>query len=201
LGRGKTRAVEILPNEKCKEEQLTHHVRNRLVRALAPGAAILVVAAVVAAAARFDDKHQDSPAQVTVIYVGADDCAPCRIWRRDRLPKFTGSPEFKRLTYREVTSPKLFDLLNDEHWPDDLRRYRDFLNKTAGVPLWFIVADDKVTLTARGLREWGELAMPKIRSMLHRPGAAEPVQSKLGHQRIDPLRDRRRHGEDAAPFA
>jgi hypothetical protein len=168
---------------------------------MALGAAILVVAALIAAATRSDDKRQDGPAKVTVIYVGAEDCAPCRIWRRDRLPTFVGSPEFKRLTYREVTSPKLFDLLNDEHWPDELRQYRESLDKTAGVPLWFIVADDKVTLTVRGLREWGELAMPKIRSMLHRPRAAELVHPKLGHQRIDPLYDRRRHGEDAAPFA
>jgi hypothetical protein len=29
------------------------------------------------------------------------------------------------------------------------------------------VADDKMMLTARGLREWGEVAMPKLRSMLH----------------------------------
>jgi hypothetical protein len=111
--------------------------------------------------------QEDSWAQVAVIYVGAEDCAPCRIWRRDRFPTFAGSPEFKRLSYREVTSPRLFDLLNDEHWPDDLRRYREILDRTSGVPLWFIVADDKVVLTVRGLREWSELAIPKIRSMLH----------------------------------
>jgi hypothetical protein len=127
----------------------------------------LLVAAVIAAAGRSDTEHQASPAEVTVIYVGADDCAPCRIWRRDRLPTFAGSREFKRLTYREVNSPKLFDLLKDEHWPADLRQYRDALDRSAGVPLWFVVADGQTTLTARGLREWGELAMPKIRSMLH----------------------------------
>jgi hypothetical protein len=137
------------------------------VAAVVFGAAILFVAAVIAAAARSNVKDQGSRPQVTVIYVGADDCAPCRIWRRERLPAFSNSAEFKRLTYREVTSPKLFDLLNDEHWPEDLREYRGSLDKSAGVPLWFIVADEKVTLTARGLREWGELAMPKLRSMLH----------------------------------
>jgi hypothetical protein len=146
---------------------LTDHSRNRLVAAVVFGAATLFVAAVIAAAARFDIKPQGDSSQITVIYVGADDCAPCRIWRRERLPAFAGSREFKRLTYREVTSPKLFDLLNDEHWPEDLREYRNSLDKSAGVPLWFILADDKVTLTARGLREWGELAMPKLKSMLH----------------------------------
>ena len=32
-------------------------------------------------------------ANVTVVYVGADDCAPCRIWRRDHsLPEGTPKP-------------------------------------------------------------------------------------------------------------
>jgi hypothetical protein len=160
-------AVEILPSTNTGGTQLTDHARYRLARTAVLGAAVLLVAAVIAAAGRSDTEHQANPAEVTVIYVGADDCAPCRIWRRDRLPAFAGSPVFKRLTYREVTSPKLFDLLKDEHWPDDLRQYRDSLDKSAGVPLWFIVADDKMMLTARGLREWGEVAMPKLRSMLH----------------------------------
>jgi hypothetical protein len=158
--------VEVLPDE-SKEERLTGYARNRLASAVARGAAVLFVAAVFVAAMRSDLKHEDRPSQVTVIYVGADDCAPCRIWRRERLPTFAGSPQFKQLTYREVSSPRLFDLLNDEHWPDDLRQYRDTLDRSAGVPLWFVVADGRTALTARGLREWGELAMPKIRSMLH----------------------------------
>jgi hypothetical protein len=158
---------EILPISKNGGVPLSEYARDRLVRAFALVIAIPIAAAVISAIARWDDKRQESAARVTVIYVGADDCAPCRIWRRDRLPAFAGMSTFKRLTYREVSSPKLRDLLEDEHWPDDLRRYRDSLDKAAGVPMWFIVTDDKLELTARGLREWGELAMPKIMSMLH----------------------------------
>ncbi|MGE0737492.1 MAG: hypothetical protein AB7P50_22365 [Alphaproteobacteria bacterium] len=135
-------------------------------KAVMLGATILFAAAVIAFAARSDIKRQSKLAQVTVIYVGADDCAPCRIWRRDGLPAFSASSEFKRLTYREVTAPRLFELLDDKHWPNDLRGYRATLDKTGGVPLWFVVANDKTVLTARGLREWSEVAMPKIRSML-----------------------------------
>jgi hypothetical protein len=141
------------------------NLRAYLARTLVLGGSIALAAAVLAVTARSGAKHDAT--SITVVYVGAEDCAPCRVWRRDRLPAFLESPEFKRLAYREVTSPKLFDLLNDEHWPDDLRQYRDSLDKSAGVPLWFIIADDELALTVRGLREWGKLAMPKIRSMLH----------------------------------
>ena len=139
----------------------------RLAKTLALGAAAVLAATALTAVSHYDIGQEEAPANVTVIYVGANDCAPCRIWRRDRWPQFSASPDFKRLAYREVTSAKLFDLLNDENWPEDLRRYRDALDKSAGVPLWFVVADDKIALTARGLREWGELAIPKIRSLVH----------------------------------
>jgi hypothetical protein len=139
--------------------------KSRITRLVALGA--IVAAAAVAAIARPDAKREQASPSVTVIYVGAEDCAPCRIWRRDRFPAFLKSAEFRRLAYREVTSTTLFDLLSDNHWPDDLRQYRDSLGMAAGVPLWFVVADDKIALTARGLREWGEMAVPKIRSLLH----------------------------------
>lgn len=134
----------------------------------------LSLAAIVAASAaslffaqpRSDAGRDARPASVTLIYVGAEDCAPCRVWRRDGWPQFTASSEFRRLAYREVVAPKLFQLLNDEHWPDDLRRYRDRLDRSSAVPLWFVVADDELALTARGLREWGERALPAIRSLL-----------------------------------
>jgi hypothetical protein len=106
-------------------------------------------------------------ADVTIVYVGADDCAPCRTWRREHWPTFQASAEFMRVRYREVTSPKLFDLLEDAHWPQELRVYRAVLDRTAGVPLWLVIANDKVAVKARGLRQWEEVALPAIRSLVH----------------------------------
>lgn len=134
--------------------------------------AVWVIAAI-SAALFVANRHVESPGDssphnIMVIYVGADDCAPCRVWRRDRWQQFATSSDFQHLVYREVTSAKLFDLLNDEIWPDDLRRYRDTLDRNAGAPLWFIVADDKIRLTARGLKEWDERAVPQIRLLVGR---------------------------------
>ena len=89
--------------------------------------------------------------RVTVLYVGAEDCAPCRLWRRKHWAKFQTSPEFARLVYREVISPKLFDLLGDDHWPEKLRAYRSTLGRGSGVPVWLVVTNDEIVLTARGL--------------------------------------------------
>lgn len=103
---------------------------------------------------------------VTLIYVGASDCRPCRLWSHDHLPRFAASREFARLTYREVLAPKLFTLMNDDNWPQDLRDYRNKLDRRAAVPLWFLVVEDQVALVAAGLRQWEDRVVPKVRSLL-----------------------------------
>jgi hypothetical protein len=129
-------------------------------------AGAVVLAAAVAASTPVERSLFRYRTDVTVVYVGADDCAPCRIWRREHWPKFRASDEFMRVDYREVTAPKLFDLLNDAHWPHELRAYRAKLDRTAGVPLWFVVANDQLAVQARGLRQWKEVALPAIRSLV-----------------------------------
>jgi hypothetical protein len=125
-----------------------------------------MLAAGLAASSRSDAPDPTVPANVTVVYVGADDCAPCRIWRRDHRDRFAASPEFARLTYREVTTATLFDLLDEKHWPEGLERYRASFGRAAGVPLWLVIKDDSVVLSARGLRQWEDAALPAIRSLV-----------------------------------
>jgi hypothetical protein len=45
-------------------------------------------------------------------------------------------------------------------------QYRNALDRADGAPLWFVVAADRILLKARGLRQWEEVALPKIRSMV-----------------------------------
>jgi hypothetical protein len=103
---------------------------------------------------------------VTLLYVGADDCAPCRAWQRADGPAFRSSPEFAHVAYREVKSPSVLDLLKDEYWPDDLRRYRERIGRGAGVPLWLVVADDEIVEQGFGASQWRGSVLPKIRSLL-----------------------------------
>ena len=103
---------------------------------------------------------------IVLVYVGAEDCAPCRTWQGGARAAFRSSPEFAHVTYREVKSPSLLDVLNDEYWPNDLRSYRDRLRRGAGVPLWLIISDQEIIEHGFGASQWDGTVLPKLRSLL-----------------------------------
>ncbi len=103
---------------------------------------------------------------VTVLYVGAADCAPCRTWRRGAGAAFRASDAFARLTYREVEAPTLFDVMSDEVWPAELRAYRARIDATMGVPLWIVVADGVVAAQGYGASQWSDALLPAIRRLV-----------------------------------
>jgi hypothetical protein len=100
---------------------------------------------------------------MTLIYVGAEDCLPCKTWQLSDGELFRRSPQYDHLVYREVRSPALFDLLNDDHWPEDLRGLRSELGPGIGVPLWIVTRDRHVILRAYGLTEWKTKVLPTLR--------------------------------------
>jgi len=106
------------------------------------------------------------PEHVVLVYVGADDCAPCRVWQGGDEQQFIASPIFPRLTYRTVKSPTLFGLRDDAVWPDDLRPYRARLDPRAGAPLWLIIADRDVVAQQFGLSQWRRSVLPKLESLV-----------------------------------
>jgi hypothetical protein len=106
------------------------------------------------------------PKDITLLYLGAEDCAPCRAWQSSEGASFLASADFPRITYREVKSPHLHDILKDENWPDDLRDYRAVLRRSDGVPLWLVVVDHKVVEQRFGAAEWRASVLPTIKSLL-----------------------------------
>jgi hypothetical protein len=119
-----------------------------------------------AAAALFVAQPRTSVAaeDLLLIYVGAEDCAPCRAWQNGAGDDFRRSSEFARIRYREVKSPHLHDLMGDAHWPDELRGYRSHLKRSDGVPLWFVVSGDVVVAQHFGAEAWHANVLPALRS-------------------------------------
>jgi len=104
--------------------------------------------------------------KITLIYVGAADCAPCRSWERGAGAVFRASSEFSRISYREVESPSALDLLKDQYWPNDLRHFRDRLPRAAGVPLWLVLADNDLVEQQFGESQWNSAVLPALKALL-----------------------------------
>ncbi|MGY4306164.1 hypothetical protein ACVIJ6_003407 [Bradyrhizobium sp. USDA 4369] len=104
--------------------------------------------------------------QVMLLYVGADDCAPCRAWRSGKDATSISSGAFRGLTYREVRSAHLAEILSDDNWSADLRPYRDRLKRSDGVPLWLVIADRQVLAQGFGDAAWRTRIMPLLRALL-----------------------------------
>jgi hypothetical protein len=137
-------------------------------RASLLGAIVMMLASAGMAglAYRVSALHSPLRHDVVLVYVGADDCLPCRKWQLEARPLFRAAPEFAAVTYREVKSSTLLDLLADEYWPDELRAYRDLLGRDAGVPLWLIISDNQLLQRSAGIAQWQSTVLPKLRSLL-----------------------------------
>lgn len=139
------------------------------------GAILTVILPVVVAAILIGVSPAQPAKNVTLVYVGAENCAPCEEWQRHQGDAFRRSAEFSRLTYRELESPSLLDVLKDDNWPEDLRSYRRAIGGGAGVPLWLVIADDRLVMQGFGARQWQEKVLPKIRSLLDRRVSFAPL--------------------------
>ena len=133
----------------------------------AAGAAGIITIMAVTAIAIHDVPRFRRTSQVTLLYVGAEDCAPCRAWQQHEKIAFSTSAEFARVTYREVKSPTLFNILKDENWPEDLRGYRNRLRRDAGVPLWLVIVDEQIVQRGMGPSQWRSDVLPRIKELLH----------------------------------
>lgn len=101
---------------------------------------------------------------LTVVYVGAEDCGPCRAWRRDERPSFLDSREFPALRYREVIAPQLRNLLAEEQWPADLAGLRAQVRQRPGAPQWFVLREGQVVAWEAGASAWRRTVWPAIRT-------------------------------------
>jgi len=127
----------------------------------------LVIAAVATVGSGSHLPENSRRPHVVLLYVGADDCAPCRAWRNGEGAAFLASAESGRITYREVKSSHLEDILKDENWPEDIRGLRNGIHRSDGVPLWLVISDQVVVEQQFGATAWKQRVLPKIKSYLH----------------------------------
>jgi hypothetical protein len=91
---------------------------------------------------------------LTVIYVGGLDCPPCTEWKNTQKARWLASPEYKKVTWVEVESPKLREAYKERYWPADLRPVLAQIPRKSGTPRFLIVRDGKLVANEFGTGRW-----------------------------------------------
>jgi hypothetical protein len=110
------------------------------------------VFASLAAAAPLTAAHAAS--DLKVIYIGGWDCPPCTNWKNTQKARWLASPEFAKVTWIEVESPKLKEAYQTRFWPGDLRPILDQIPRKSGTPRFLIVKDNKIVSNEFGGGQW-----------------------------------------------
>ena len=92
-----------------------------------------------------------------VVYVGGWDCPPCTAWKNRYKAEWLASPQFARVSWVEVESPKLKEAYRERYWPDDLRPVLESLPRKSGTPRFLVLKDGRVIANDFGVSTW-----PKI---------------------------------------
>ena len=121
------------------------------------------VFASLAAASVAGPAHAES--ELKVIYVGGWDCPPCTKWKNTQKAGWLASPEYTRVTWIEVDSPKLKEAYQARYWPGDLRPILDQLPRKSGTPRFLIVRNGQVVANEFGGSRWA-VVMADLKKLL-----------------------------------
>ena len=117
-----------------------------------------LVAAIIPGAAR-------AASEIKVIYIGGWDCPPCTQWKNTRKAGWLASPEYSRVTWIEVESPRLKEAYQERYWPGDLKPILDQLPRKSGTPRFLIVRDGQVVANEFGGSKWAVI-MADLKKLL-----------------------------------
>lgn len=73
---------------------------------------------------------KDEP-KIHMIYLGGDDCPPCRAWRATELPKLQKSEAFKAITFSYVQKTIKSPVPMSFFLPDEVKPYKEKLDQAS----------------------------------------------------------------------
>lgn len=103
--------------------------------------------------------------RIQVIYVGGLDCPYCTVWKKQYEAAWLASPEYGRVSWIEVESPKLREAYQDRFWPGALKNVLAQIPEKNGTPRFLIVKDGQIVSNELGVNHW-EDTLTRIRRLV-----------------------------------
>ena len=104
------------------------------------------------------------PAGAMIIYVYAEDCAPCQIFQAHDWPQFRASPLARRIHFVKTSAPKTTQAYQVKYWPSEARPYHNAV-KMPIVPSFILVNNGHVVLVGNGIVGWRNQVLPQIQQI------------------------------------
>jgi hypothetical protein len=91
---------------------------------------------------------------IQVIYIGGQDCPPCRRWRANAHPRWLASDEIQKVSYFEIEPINLKDAYDERNWPRGLRAILAQVPRKSGTPRFLIVQVGRIVSNQLGVSAW-----------------------------------------------
>ena len=124
----------------------------------------LVLGATLAGLAAFPVPSLASSAGVMVVYVFADDCAPCHLFQTQDWPLFRASRVSRVVNFVRTTAPKTTQAYQARFWPSEARPFLSAV-KVPIVPSFILVKKGSVLVIGNGIVGWRNQVLPQVHQL------------------------------------
>jgi hypothetical protein len=117
--------------------------------------------AALAAAAVSPASARTAAPNLSIIYVGAKDCGPCRVFDSQDLPQWNKSMLARDVKLIHVDAPSVNVAFQARHWPAEARPFISAV-KAPIVPCFILVDGKSVVAIGTGIGGWRNQVLPMI---------------------------------------
>ena len=112
----------------------------------------------------------DAGSVISVIYISAPDCTPCRLWSANKKQPFLDSATGKNVQFFNAQKDSYRD--RTVKWPEDLKWVEGQVKDYFGVPSYAIAVDKTVVRVGYGSASWEKTVLPQLDELVKKKAAA-----------------------------
>jgi hypothetical protein len=125
---------------------------------------LLLGGAVATLASLPDTAPARASSAVMVVYVYAEDCAPCQIFQAQDWPHFKSSAVSRAVRFVRTTAPKTTQAYQVRYWPSEARPFHSAV-KVPIVPSFILINHNRVVLVGNGIVGWRNQVLPQLHQL------------------------------------
>jgi hypothetical protein len=106
-----------------------------------------------------------SPAQAatrTIVYIGAEDCKPCRQWEATHQKAFAEQCAERGVKFRAIRVATMRNIREARYWPSDLRPLLARFADRSGTPHFLAVRNGEIIVNVYGIGKYQREIAPLL---------------------------------------